>query len=64
MEDFNEFIKNGGSNNKDAKNGKDLFGLISSLSKNFDGKSSDELIKAIYNEAKKGKKRARLQITI
>ena len=59
MQDFNDYIKNG---NGETPNGmdKNLFDLVSSLAGRFDGKSQSELIKAIYDEAKKGKKNGTL----
>ena len=61
MEDFNSFA----NNQKDNPNQKmtmdgNLFNLITSLSNKFDGKSQTELIKAIYEEAKKGKQNGTL----
>ena len=63
MEDFNEYIKNGGDGGFD--NGKidentDLFKLVNSLATRFDGKSSGELLSAIYREAEKGKRNGTL----
>ena len=59
MQDFNDFIKDG--KNGESENGSDIFGLISSLSKKFDGKSQTELLSAIYKEAKKGKQNGTLK---
>lgn len=60
MKDFNQFLndKKDGSKSADAS---DIFGLINSLSKKFDGKSQGELLAAIYKEAKKGKKNGTLK---
>jgi hypothetical protein len=62
MEDFNSFVKNQHENPTPDKLNmdKNLFGLISSLSNKFDGKSQSDLIKAIYEEAKKGKQNGTL----
>lgn len=58
MQDFNEYAKhneytqkNGGAEKVDSN----LFNLVNSLASRFDGKSQNELISAIYEEAKKGK---------
>ena len=52
MQDFNEFSKNTNDNGKTPLN---LIDLVKNLSSKFDGKSQNELLKAIYDEAKKGK---------
>ncbi len=50
MEDFNEYSKR-------PPQGMDenLFSLVSGLAEKFDGKDKNELLKAIYEQAKKGK---------
>ena len=50
MQDFNEFSKN------DNGNQQNLMDMVTKLSKKFDGKSQDELYKAIFAEAEKGKR--------
>ena len=63
MEDFNEYIKNGGGkgyDNAGENNNTDLFKLVNSLATEFDGKSSGELLSAIYREAEKGKRNGTL----
>ena len=63
MEDFNSFASNQGknpNNNQKMSMDKNLFDLITSLSNKFDGKNQSELIKAIYEEAKKGKQNGTL----
>ncbi len=50
MEDFNDYVKNGGE-----PIDKNLFDLVSSLASKYDGKSQNELLTAIYKEAKRGK---------
>ncbi len=59
MQDFNEYIKN---SKKDGENveGSNLFNLVNSLAGKFDGKSQNELMRAVYEEAKKGKKNGTL----
>ena len=65
MEDFNSFVNNEKKNKKDIPNGmdKNLYNLVSSLAGKFDGKSQNDLIKAIYQEAKKGKEQGTLSNT-
>ena len=60
MQDFNDFVNNGGE--KDIPEGldKNIVNMVSSLAQRFDGKSQNELIMAIYNEAKKGKQNGTL----
>lgn len=53
MQDFNEFSKNTSSSGN-------LYDLVKNLSSKFDGKSQNELLHAIYEEAKKGKKNGTL----
>ena len=62
MEDFNSFVNNqhNNSNNPKMSMDKNLFDLISSLSNKFGGKNQSDLIKAIYEEAKKGKQNGTL----
>ena len=61
MEDFNQFAKNNNSNaNKGMTSEQSLFDLVARLSKQFDGKSQNDLMKAIYEEAKKGKQNGTL----
>ncbi len=62
MEDFNSFVNNEKNKKREAPNGmdKNLYNLVSSLAGKFDGKSQNDLIKAIYQEAKKGKQQGTL----
>ncbi len=46
--------------NKENGSPKNIFDLVGSLASKFDGKSSDELLSAIYVEAKRGKKNGTL----
>ncbi len=77
MEDFNSYSKkqenfnqgnkssyrNYGSENwqSDSNERQNLFNLVSSLAKQYDGKSNKELFRAIYEEAKRGKQRGTLK---
>lgn len=56
MEDFNDYAKK--QESKTASG--DIFGLVGSLAKKFDGKNQTELLKAVYEEAKKGKRNGTL----
>lgn len=49
MEDFNSYSE---KNDNSAKN---LTELVTRLAAKFDGKNQNELLRAIYSEAKKGK---------
>lgn len=51
MEDFNEFSKNYG-----ASDDGDVFKKVSDIARKFDGKGTDDLLKAIYEETLKGKR--------
>ena len=63
MQDFNEYVKNCNesnvSNDYSAMDG-NILNMVSSLASRFDGKSQNELLAAIYEEAKKGKMRGTL----
>ena len=61
MQDFNSFANEQKAKGK-APEGmdKNLYNLVSSLAGKFDGKSQSDLIKAIYDEAKKGKQNGTL----
>ena len=63
MQDFNEYVKNdGGHSQTNDFSGLDgnIMNMVSSLAKRFDGKNQNELLMAIYDEAKKGKSRGTL----
>jgi len=59
MQDFNDFIKNNQSPNE-SKNEQNLMNMVMSLASKYDGKNTQELIRAVYDEAKKGKKNGTL----
>ena len=65
MEDFNQFIKNnnGDDYQKEMQNPayQNLFNMVSDLASKFDGKNQNELMTAIYKEAKKGKENGTLK---
>jgi hypothetical protein len=49
---------NGYFNNQSSEN--NLFKLVTTLSQKFDGKNQNELLKAVYQEAEKGKRNGTL----
>ena len=51
---------NNGYNGTNNSQGVDLFKLVTTLSQKFDGKNQNELLKAVYQEAEKGKKNGTL----
>ena len=55
MEDFNEYAKKEQPNPPQG-----LADMINNIAKNFDGKSQNELLMAIYKEAQKGKRNGTL----
>lgn len=57
MEDFNEYAgrTNGEDTGSGASGQSGLFGLVSEIAKKFDGKDQNELLKAVYDEARRGK---------
>ncbi len=55
MQDFNEYSKS-----QESVAPTDLLNLVTSLAKKYDGKSQNELLMAIYQEAKKGKQNGTL----
>ena len=62
MDDFNSYVRNGGKSSNGAGQGapKNIMDMVSALAGKFDGKNQSELIKAIYEEAKKGKEQGTL----
>ena len=61
MQDFNEYVKNGNGGGQSFEGvDKNLLNMVSSLASRFDGKSQNELLMAIYEEAKKGKRQGTL----
>lgn len=55
MQDFNEY-----ANSSDSSVPQDLLNLVTKLAQKYDGKSQNELLMAIYQEAKKGKQNGTL----
>ncbi len=62
MQDFNDYVKNGGSSNAGSGDNsqQNLISLVSRLASKYDGKNTSELINAIYQEAKRGKEKGTL----
>ena len=62
MQDFNDYLKNEGAERTEDYSSLDgnIMNMVSSLATRFDGKSQNELLMAIYEEAKKGKSRGTL----
>ncbi len=61
MQDFNEFANSSKKGGSSGEINSDIFNLINSLSGKFDGKSQNELMRAVYEEAKRGKKNGTLK---
>ena len=55
MQDFNEYANNPENFNERGTNG-DLFRTVSDLAKKFDGKHGNDLRRAAYAQAERGKK--------
>lgn len=53
MKDFNDYVKSSGENSQGVD--QNIFNMVNSLAGKFDGKSQNDLIRAIYEKAKKGK---------
>ena len=49
MQDFNQYSQNNNSK-------KNLADMVTEISQNFDGKSQNDLLKAIYKQAEEGKR--------
>ena len=61
MQDFNSFVNDEKQKQQNFNDmDKNLYDLVGSLANRFDGKSQQDLIKAIYAEAKKGKQNGTL----
>ncbi len=56
MQDFNDYARESGEN----QTPQDLLNLVTKLAQKYDGKSQNELLMAIYQEAKKGKQNGTL----
>lgn len=56
MESFNDYVKNE-ENQKPSGN---LFNMVNDFAKKFEGKDKNELLKAVFDEAKKNKRNGTL----
>ena len=57
MEDFKEYNSR---KNREEQNSFNVFDMVKNLSQKFDGKSTNDLLSAIYKEAEKGKRQGTL----
>ncbi|MBQ8426434.1 MAG: hypothetical protein IJX16_01585 [Clostridia bacterium] len=55
MQDFNDYVKNNKGNGGGKTDNSDLMKMVNSLAGKFDGKNQTDLMRAVYEEAKKGK---------
>lgn len=68
MENFNDYAKNANNANNAGKDGGagsgaqqgNLFRMVNDIARKFEGKDQNELLKAIFDEAKKNKKNGTL----
>ncbi len=56
MQNFNDFVQNGGGQDINAPENKGIVDMVTKMAKQFEGKSQGELIKVVLEEAKKRKK--------
>lgn len=55
MQDFNDYVKNNKASDNDSAINGDIMKMVGSLAGKFDGKNQTELMRAVYEQAKKGK---------
>ena len=60
MQDFFDYANSQDSQNSVKDLNPDFVNLVGSLSSKFDGKNQNELLKAIYDQAEKGKRNGTL----
>ena len=61
MQDFNDYV-NGNGNTGDNPNGyENIMDMVKGIAGKFDGKNQNELMRAIYEQAKKGKQQGTLK---
>ncbi len=60
MQDFNQFSNDYKDFNPQENLDEGMLGMINSLAKKFDGKNQNDLLKAIYEEAERGKRNGTL----
>lgn len=56
MQDFNKYSQS----NKSENVSENIFDTVNNIAKKFDGKSQNELLRAIYSEAERGKRNGTL----
>ena len=56
MQDFNDFIKKDGGGEENFRGNQNVIDMVTKMAKQFDGKSQQELIKSVFEEAKKRKR--------
>lgn len=63
MQDFNDYVKNSANNQSNGvNNGYDnVLKMVKGLAGKFDGKNQNDLMRAVYQEAKKGKQNGTLK---
>lgn len=61
MQDFNDYVKNSKENSNSGNSYDSIKKIADSLAGKFDGKNQTDLMRAIYEEAKKGKKNGTLK---
>lgn len=60
MEDFNSYAKKTEGGGESKKSGEGLFQTVSRIVKEFDGKSQNDLLRAIFKEAERSKRQGTL----
>ena len=61
MQDFNSYASKNHQKNSGYENlNPDLYNMVTNLASKFDGKNQTELLKAIYEQAKRGKQNGTL----
>ncbi len=64
MQDFNDYVKSSGNDaDKGRNNGsyESIMNMVKGLAGKFDGKNQNDLMRAVYEEAKKGKQNGTLK---
>jgi hypothetical protein len=55
MQDFNDYVKNNKASGQSASANDDIMKMVGSLASKFDGRNQTDLMRAVYEQAKKGK---------
>lgn len=56
MQNFNDFVNNEKDKTQKGNKSDNVFGSLNDIANKFNGKSGNDLLKAIYSEAEKGKR--------